>query len=80
MNSFKKIGALLTAIAVFGTLSSMPAKADVAPTPFSVEVNSNINTTTALAPATVPVPSLNVIDAGRAVTISAQADTNYIAS
>ena len=79
MNSFKKI-AVITAAAMIGVLSSMPANADASPTPFSVEVNSNTNTSTSVAPMAMLVPSSNVIDAGHAIAISASADTNTAVS
>lgn len=79
MNSFKKIVSI-TAAALFGVISIVPASATAPTTPFSVEVNSNTNTTTSLAPLSVAVPSSNVIDAGTTVAISALADTNTTVS
>ena len=71
MNSFKKI-AVITAAALSLVGLATPAQA----APLVVNVGQSVNATTPLAPATVAVPSLNVINANATVAISAVADAN----
>ena len=71
MNSFKKI-AVITAAALSLVGLATPAQA----APLAVNVGQAVNATTLLAPATVAVPSLNIINAGSTVAITATADTN----
>lgn len=73
MNSYKKI-AVITAAALSLVGLSTPANA----APLAVNVGLVANSTTAVAPATVAVPSLNVIDAGHSVAITATADTGTV--
>jgi uncharacterized small protein (DUF1192 family) len=70
MNSFKKI-AVVTAAAM--ALVGLSTSANAAP--LAVNVGIVANATTAVAPATVAVPSTNIIDAGHSVAITATADT-----
>jgi hypothetical protein len=70
MNSFKKI-AVITAAALSLVGLAVPAQA----APLAVNVGLVANATTALSPATVPVPALNVINAASTVAISATADS-----
>ena len=71
MNSFKKI-AVITAAALSLVGLATPAQA----APLAVNVGQSVNATTPLAPATVAVPSLNIINAGATVAITATADAN----
>ena len=71
MNSFKKI-AVITAAALSLVGLATPAQA----APLAVNVGQAVNATTLLAPATVAVPSLNIINAGSTVAITATADAN----
>ena len=75
MNIKKKIVfATAAALAIAGISTAAQAA------PLSVTVNAITNTTTSAAPATVLVPSTNVIDAGHSLAITATADNGTTVS
>lgn len=74
MKSFKKIATAVVAAMTVATMVVAPANAAA----LVVNVNGSANTTTSLTPATVAVPSTNVIDAGHTVAITAIADTGTV--